>query len=395
MGTQYKNILKAFDGSYKRGQLEISGRKKGSKAANAAAKAGVVDSVAFSGLIDLGTLLNEPGFEFRETLEQTAAAALAGGYHVLLAMSPDESGFDSKAFLETVARRSPRSLPLILPIANLTQLKEGKEFVEFNDLHKNGAIAFSDGLKPVKDAGILLRALEYVKSFDGLIITSPLDRTLYPFGQMHEGAVSTILGLSGMPAISEEIIVHRDINLAKLSGGRLHLYCISSAGSIELIKKAKKEGVRVTCSVSVNNLLFSDEDLISYDPNLKLLPPLRDVKTQKALWKALQDGVIDLIVSQHQPLEPEQKDLEFSYAAFGALGLQTAVPALLEKFGLDDAAPVIQKAMCDNVKDLFRLDIDTGIVTFGKIAQQVSRENLISNCYNSPFLNRELQFQLI
>lgn len=393
MSIQFKNILKAFDGSFKRGRLNIPEKSKGHTDINGV---DLKDAVAFSGLIDVGTLINEPGFEFRESLRQTEEAALAGGFHSLLAMSPDENLFDSKTFIEYILRKKARkNAPHIYPIANLTVQKAGKDFVEFNDLHNAGAIAFSDGLKPIKDAGLLLRALEYVKSFDGMIITSPIDKELYPHGQMHEGNISTSLGLSGIPSITEEIMVNRDISLAKLANGKIHIYCISTIGSIELIKKAKKEGLKVSCSVSVNNLIFCDEDLLGYNSDLKLIPPIRDNKTRKALWKAVEEGVIDVIVTQHQPLEPELKDLEFLYADFGAMGLQTAIPALIDTYGMDAAAPVIQQAMCDRVKEIFGLDIDTGIVIFGKKPKKLNREDLISNCYNSPFLDRELQFQLI
>lgn len=349
--------------------------------------------VSFTGLIDVATMINDPGHEYRETLAQTCAAASRGGIQCLLGVFPaDVSSEDMTTARYLLSKSGKYSDVQLLPISHLTNQVDGENMVEFLDLHHSGVVAFFDGIEHVRNAGVLLRSLEYVKAFDGMVITSPTDMTLLPHAQMHEGIVSTMLGLPGLPATAEEIIVHRDIQLAKLSGSRLHIFCISSVGSIELIRKAKKEGIRVSCSVSANNLLFSEEDVQTYDTNLKVLPPIREKKTAQQLWKAVKEGVIDIIVTQHTPLEPEMKDKEFYFAEFGAMGLETTVAALLTCYGLNEAAPVIQAAMHDRVQQIFNLDIDTGIVLFEAKEQKIKPESFNSNCYNSPFTDRVLTF---
>jgi dihydroorotase len=391
---KFKDVLRTDDGSFKSTTIHLNKDKLCTPGkADKVQVCSVSQSVSFSGLIDLGTMISDPGHEYRETLIQTCQAARAGGYQCLLGILPADMPSEEMTTAKYLLSKSGHySGVRLMPIAHLTRQSDGENMVEFLDLHHAGVIAFYDGIEHVRNAGVLLRSLEYVKSFDGIVITSPTDLTILPHGQMNEGKVSTMLGLPGLPAITEEMIVHRDIQLARLTGSRLHIYCISTAGSVELIRKAKKEGVRVTCSVSVNNLLFSEEDLAAYDTNLKVLPPLREKKTNQLLWKALKDGTIDIIVSQHIPLEPELKDKEFYFADFGAMGLETAVPALLSYFGRDEAAPVIQAAMHDNVKSIFGLDIDTGIVIFGASEQRNYPQVFNSNCYNSPFTERELTF---
>ena len=195
-------------------------------------------------------------------------------------------------------------------------------------MHHAGAVLFTDGLHSIKHAGVFLRALQYVKSFDGLVMHHALDAHLAGEGQLHEGFTSTTLGMRGIPALAEEIMVQRDLSLLAYSESKLHLHAISTAGAVERIRKAKAEGLAVTCSVAYLNLLYTDEDLAGFNSNLKVLPPLRSKNDQQALLEGLADGTIDAICSNHVPLEQELKKLEFSYATFGASGLQTVYSAL-------------------------------------------------------------------
>jgi dihydroorotase len=354
--------------------------------------------ILFTNLIDLGTKISEPGHEYRETLEQTCKAAANGGFSAIVCFPNTSPAIDTKSAVEYVLSRSEKYEGVkILQIGALSKNNEGKELAEILEMNEAGAVAFSDGSHPVKSGGVLLRGLDYLRGIDKVIMSTPYDEEMFPKGLVHEGPISTLMGVPGIPVPAEEIIVNRDIELVRYSGGRIHLNCISTAGSVSLIRKAKSEGLNITCSVSVNNLIFSVEDVADYDSNLKLLPPLREREICDMLWDAVKDGTIDVITSQHMPYEPEKKDLEFPYASFGALGLQTAVIALLTKYGLE-AAAFIQKAMSDNVIRIFGLEnhFTKDVITLAAETDEVEFEesDLISNCYNSPFIGRKLKFKL-
>ncbi|TAK43452.1 MAG: dihydroorotase, partial [Saprospiraceae bacterium] len=199
-----------------------------------------------------------------------------------------------------------------------------KDITEMYDMNAAGAVAFSDGKNTMRDSGLMMRALLYVQPFGGVILNHPLDEDIAHGGQMHEGVMSTSLGLHGIPGISEELMVQRDIFLAGYTGSRLHLLNISTAGSVRLIKAAKAKGLDVTASVAAMNLACDDSHLFDFDSNFKVMPPLRGKDDLKALHKGLKDGTIDCITSNHTPLDTEAKNLEFPYAAFGAIGLETA-----------------------------------------------------------------------
>jgi dihydroorotase len=195
---------------------------------------------------------------------------------------------------------------------------------ELFDMHAAGAIAFSDGKRSVQDAGLLLRAMQYAQAFNGLIINVPHHKTIAAGGQMHEGVMSTSLGLKGLPAMAEELMVQRDLSLLEYSGGRLHIHLVSTARSVSMIRAAKQAGQAVTCSVAVANLCFSDEKLSTFDSNWKISPPLRSDSDAAALLEGLEDGTIDFICSNHTPWHEEAKNLEFTYADFGMTGLETS-----------------------------------------------------------------------
>jgi len=284
-----------------------------------------IDGLCVSpGWTDVFAHFCDPGFEFRETLETGSAAAANGGYTDVMILPNTAPVLHNKSGIEYIVQKS-KSLPVtIYPIAAITKNTEGKELAEMYDMHASGAIAFSDGVCTLQSSGILLKALQYIKAIDKTIIQIPDDKAISATGLMNEGIISTQLGLPGKPAIAEELMIQRDIELAKYTGSKIHITGVSTAKSIELIKQAKAEDIAVTCSVAPYHLFFSDRDLEQYDTNLKVNPPLRTQEDVAALKNAVLDGTVDCIATHHLPQDTDHKVVEFEYAGYGMLGLETA-----------------------------------------------------------------------
>ncbi len=289
------------------------------------------------GWMDLFSHFNDPGLEHRETLVTGAKAAASGGFTDVMILPNTLPLISSKSVVEYICQKAA-ALPVnILPIGSLTKNAEGRELTEMYDMHASGAVAFSDGIHSVQSPGLLLKALQYVLPIEACIIQIPDDKSIGGHGLMNEGIVSTQLGLPGKPAIAEEIMIARDIELLKYCKSRLHLTGVSTRKGIELICAAKKEGLQLTCSVSPAHLLFCDEDLNSYDSNLKLNPPLRTSDDRAALREAFQNGDIDCIASHHLPQHWDDKTCEFEYAKYGSTSLETVFGvARLFKHNIND-----------------------------------------------------------
>jgi dihydroorotase len=299
------------------------------------------------GLIDLHAHLREPGLEESETIATGAHSALAGGFTTVCAMPNTEPAIDSPGLIaEERLRGEAAHGARVLPIATITRGRRGKELADLVELAAAGAVAFSDDGSPVDDARLFRHALEYAGAKDLLLIEHPQDLALSRTGVMHEGVVSARLGLPGIPAAAEESAVARDIALAKLTRARLHLTHLSTAGSIELVRRAKRDGVAVTCDVTPHHLAMTDEWVAGsrafawegsaeasrgtpYDANTKMNPPLRPYADVRALWSGLADGTVDAIATDHAPHASTKKDVEFDQAAFGISGLETALPLVL------------------------------------------------------------------
>jgi dihydroorotase len=270
----------------------------------------------------------DPGFEFRETLESFSQAAAAGGFtHALLVPNTQPVVQDKSQVM--AIRNRPLPAPVTLhPIGALSRNTEGRELAEMYDMKASGAVAFSDGFRPVQSAGLLIKALQYVRAFNGVVIQVPDDQSISPHGLVNEGVVSTRMGLAGKPAMAEEIMVARDIKLARYAESSLHFTGISTRKSVEYIRRAKEGGIRVSASVTPYHLYFTEDDLAGYDTNLKVNPPLRTEADRQALLEALLDGTIDCVATHHTPLDKDSKVCEFEYARPGMTGLETTFGVL-------------------------------------------------------------------
>ena len=330
----------------KNGEIETLGTHlAASKSTTVFEKEGTCVSI---GWLDVGVHTCDPGFEHREDLASTARAAMAGGFTAVAPFPNTHPTIQSKSEILYIKNKTQSYLVDFYPIGAVSEDCKGKDIAEMVDMHHAGAIAFSDGRKPLQDGGLLLRGVQYAQIFDGLIFNFPFDKTIAPHGQMHEGMTSTSLGLPAIPSLAEELMVQRDLQLIQYADARLHFHNISTAGSCEFIRNAKKQGLKITASVAAINLCFEDTALSRFNTNFKVMPPLREKSDIEALIKALKDGTIDFINSNHTPIDNEGKDLEFPYAEFGAIGLETAFPMvnqflhkkltvnqLVEKFALN------------------------------------------------------------
>jgi dihydroorotase len=288
--------------------------------------------VVVPGLIDMHVHLREPGNAEEETIASGSAAAVAGGFASVACMPNTEPAIDNPASAEYVFLQAARAGKAnIYPIGAITRNREGKDIAEIGQLSRGGAVAFSDDGDSVQNAEVMRVALEYANMFNRPVISHCEDKNLSGPGVMNEGYVSMVLGLPGIPNASEEIMVSRDITLAQMSGGRLHIAHATTAGSVDLIRRAKKRKVRVTAEVCPHYLALTDEAVRTYDPNFKMNPPLRTAADQRALIRGLRDGTIDVIASDHAPHAPEEKDVEFSYAPFGVIGMETTLAVVLTR----------------------------------------------------------------
>lgn len=298
----------------------------------------VVDAcgkIVLPGLIDMHVHLREPGFEGKEDIESGTVAAAAGGFTAVACMPNTEPVMDNDSIVASVVHKAAmRGHVRVYPIGAVTKGRAGKELAEMGEMLRAGAVAFSDDGTAVSTSEVMRCALEYLTAFGAALIEHPEDLTLSEGGQMNRGLNSTMAGFRGIPNEAEEIIVARDIALAGLTGGRLHLTHISTAGSLELIRRAKSRGLRVTCDVTPHHLLLTDDSVLEsgYDTNTKVNPPLRSKADVQAMQQGLIDGSIDAIATDHAPHGLDDKWVEYDYAQPGISGLETAVGLVVDKF---------------------------------------------------------------
>jgi dihydroorotase len=352
-----------------------------------------------AGWLDMQVNFCDPGYEHKETLNNGLKSAAKGGFTSVCLMSGTNPPLHNKAQIEYVANRAKDNLVDVLPIGTLSHNQEGKDLSEMYDMKISGAVAFSDYKKSTKDAGLILRALQYSQNINSFIITHCDDKTISHDGLVNEGVTSTKLGLKGIPALAEEIMLQRNIQILEYTGGKMHIPTISTKGSVELIKKAKAKKLNITCGVAAYNLLLDDSELEGFDTNYKVNPPLRTKDDIDALKKGLADGVIDVIVSDHAPQDIESKDLEFDHADNGMIGLESCFGvlnmALSSKLSLENIIDTLTK----NPRTILGLDAlsvkegaEANLTLFNPTKKYLfGKSHIVAANKNSGFIGKELK----
>ncbi len=345
----------------------------------------------------------DPGFEYRETLDTGTLAAAAGGFTDVMIVPNTNPVVHTKSQVEYIVRRSAASGVKVHPIGAVTKNAAGKELAEMYDMANSGAIAFSDGLNAIQDGGLLLKALQYVKTINGTVIQVPEDKSIGSGGLMNEGIISTQLGLPGKPAMAEELMVARDIKLTRYADSKLHFTGVSSAKSLEYIKRAKASGIKITCSVTPYHLFFCDEDLQQYDTNLKVNPPLRTKADRQALMQGLLDGTIDCIASHHIPHNYDNKVCEFEYAKNGMIGLESLFGVMLSLVNGKYSIERLIEQLAISPRQIFGLVIPeikegaaAALTLFNPATDYTFEEtNIQSKSKNSAFVGKHLKGKVI
>ena len=354
------------------------------------------------GLIDIHSHFREPGKEDVETIESGSRAAIKGGYTGVAVMPNTNPPIDNEGVVRYIKEKALESKKCrIFPIGTITKGREGRELSEMGHLYEAGCVAFSDDGTCVKDSSVLRRALEYSLLLNVPIIEHPEDTSLSKNGQINEGVISTKLGFKGIPDVSEATIVARDIILAKFTEGKIHLAHISSKDSVDILRYGKNLGIKLTSEVTPHHLLLTEEEVLSFDTNTKMNPPLRAKSDRDALQKALKEGIIDAIATDHAPHPDYEKELEYSLASFGVVGLETAFSVLYTKLVLPGKLSLKQLIISMTDKPAKILKLPLGEIKKGGIADftlidlnkewKVNPDNFESKSSNSPFIGWKLK----
>lgn len=352
--------------------------------------------IVMPGAVDMHVHLREPGDEHKETILTGVQAAIHGGFTSVACMPNTNPVADHEAVIESIMfKASKYGLADVYPIAAITKNLAGEEITEMGLLKRTGAVAFSDDGKTVQHTGVLRRAMDYSKMANALLISHCEDKELLGSGVMNEGIVSTELGLAGIPNEVEDLIIARDLAMAKLTGCRVHIAHVSTAGGVELVAKAKADGVKVTAETTPHHLLLTDEAVRGYDTNTKVNPPLRKEEDRLAVFEGLKKGIIDCVATDHAPHAQQEKEVEYAYAANGVVGLETAVPLIWTNFVKKGLLNEEEFVTIMSRRPAEILQIDKGTLQAGKMAdililnpdqeKTVEPQKFYSKGKNTPF----------
>jgi len=346
------------------------------------------------GWLDSSVCFGEPGLEEREDLENGIKSAGLSGFTDIVLNSETLPILDSKADISYIKSKTQNSVVSVHPLGALSKKSDSEELADLKEMYDVGCIGFNDFKKAIKNPNLLKTALQYVQHFDGLILSFPIEDSISKNAQVHEGEVSTKYGIKGFPPISEEIAVYRDLKILEYTDGKLLIPTISTTGSVKLIKEAKSKGLKVWCSVSINNLFFNDDKLKDFDTRFKVMPPIRDEKTRKELIKYVNDGSIDLVTCDHCPIDIDNKKTDFENSFFGSTGLESSFGALNSLFDLNKTIKILTSGY-----DTFSINkpsLSVGapakLTLFNpEIKYSFSKSNILSKSKNSSFIDSKLK----
>ena len=350
------------------------------------------------GWFDSGVSFGEPGYEERETLENGLAVAASSGFTKIL-LNPDIIPIpDSNATISHLIKMGQNKTTSLYPIGALTEKGEGRQLASLFDMHQQGAIGFGDFKSSLSSGNLLKIALQYVQSFDGTIFSHPISPEIAESGMMHEGEISTKIGLKGIPVLAETIQIARDLQILSYTEGKLHIPLVSSKEGLELIRIAKKQGLNISCSVGLPNLIFDETNLEGFDTNLKVFPPIRSKTDKQALRTGLLDGTIDMVSSMHEPMNIEYKKLEFENSAPGTIGLESCFGLLSNIFPLDKVLSFLTRGIqCFELESPSIVEGKTADLTWfdpEKILR-LKLDDLKSTAKNCAYINLDLQGKVL
>ncbi|MEB2781599.1 dihydroorotase [Algoriphagus sp. C2-6-M1] len=348
-----------------------------------------------TGWIDLRCGMGEPGLEYKESIESLAESLTVSGFSAAVILPNTLPVIQSKGDVDFVLNRAKRYTPEFLIQGAVTKDTDGENFTEILDMHhQSGVSVFGEGLKPLANGDRYMKILQYLQKFNGVLFDHAYDPLLAIFGHMHEGENSTMLGVKGIPNLAEDVAIQRNLEILRYAGGRVHFQTINTAKGVNLIRQAKAEGLNVTADVSIFQLIFSDGDLMDFDPNLKVLPPFRGDTDRIALIEGLKDGTIDALVSNHQPEDLDSKFMEFDLANFGMVGLQTFLPAMviLEK---ELGWSLLIEKITTGPKGIIPYELTQSWTIFDPEAEWIYNERTNrSLSSNSPWYGKDLKGQV-